>query len=91
MIPAEARRLYLRALLTVAPDADLMAVTSGADVCHLDQRQLRQLVDVIAHRTGLPLHHDDADADCLSTIDEAVPFLVHESARVRLLGLQHVG
>lgn len=94
MTPAETRRIYLRALLAVAPAADLLAVTAGADVrrvCHLDQRQLRLLVDVIARRTGLPLHHDDADADCLVTIDEAVPFLVHESARVRLLGLEHVG
>jgi hypothetical protein len=94
MTPDEARRIYLGALLTVAPESNLVAVTAGVDVrraCHLDQRQLRRLVDVIAGRTGLPLHHDDADADCLATIDEAIPFLVNESARVRLLGLERVG
>ena len=93
MTPDEARRIYLGALLTVAPESNLVAVTAGVDVrraCHLDQRQLRRLVDVIAgHRA--PLHHDDADADCLATIDEAIPFLVNESARVRLLGLERVG
>ena len=66
----QARRLYLGALLTVAPEADLGTVTAGADVrraCGLDPRAYQRFVD------------------------EAVPFLVNESARVRLLGLESVG
>jgi hypothetical protein len=94
MTPDEARRLYLGALLTVQPGADLLPVVAGADVrraCHLDAARFRGFVDEVGRRARLPLRHDDADADFLVTLDEALPFLVNESARVRLLGLQQVG
>jgi hypothetical protein len=94
MTPDEARRLYLGALLAVAPEADLVPVVAGADVrraCRLDHGGYRSFVDEVGRRARLPLRHDDADADCLVTLDEAIPFLVNEAARVRLLGLQQVG
>ncbi|HEY7719894.1 MAG TPA: hypothetical protein VH915_14120 [Pedococcus sp.] len=94
MTPDEARRLYLGALLAVEPGADLVPVVAGASVrrsCHLDAARFRSFVDEVGRRARLPLRHDDADADCLATLDEAIPFLVNEAARVRLLGLQQVG
>jgi hypothetical protein len=94
MTPDQARRLYLGALLTVAPEADLGTVTAGADVrraCRLGRLDYQRFVDEVGRRARLPLRHDDADADALRTLAEAVPFLVNESARVRLLGLEFVG
>ena len=94
MTPDEARRIYLGALLTVAPESNLVAVTAGGRrAACLPPRPAPapppRRRDRGPHRAAA--HHDDADADCLATIDEAIPFLVNESARVRLLGLERVG
>ena len=91
MTPHEARVLFLEVLREVAPDADLDAVAHGADVrhaCGLDAPRFRRVMDRLGRRTGLRLHHDDADADCLLTLEQAVPFLLNELARRELLDLR---
>lgn len=92
--PDKARTMYLKAVRKVAPDADLAAVRAGADVryvCQLDPQRFRLLVDRLSDLAGFEVHYDDADADSLRTVDDAVRFLVNESSRITLLGLHHAG
>jgi hypothetical protein len=92
--PDKARTIYLKAVRKVAPDADLAAVRAGADVryvCHLDPKRFQRFVAKLSDLAGFEVHLDDADADSLRTIDDAVRFLVNESSRITLLGLHHAG
>ena len=94
MSPEEARPLYLGVLREVCPAADVAAVRAGADVrtaCRMGVGRFREMVDLLSERAGFPVHYDDADADSLLTLLGAVDFLVAESARVSLLGLDRVG
>ena len=94
MTPDKARTIYLKAVRKVAPTADLDAVRAGADVryvCQLDPERFRRFVAKLSDLAGFEMHLDDADADSLRTINEAVPFLVNESSRLTLLGLHAVG
>lgn len=93
LTPETARRLYLSALSEVAPDADLAAVRAGFDVrlaLRLDEARFRLFLEHLGRGAGFELHYDDADADCLRTLGGGTRFLVDESARVRLLGMQRV-
>jgi hypothetical protein len=92
--PDKARSIYLKAVRQVAPDADLMAVRAGADVryvCQMDPQRFRRFAARLSQLAGFEVHLDDADADSLRTINDAVPFLVNEYSRLTLLGLHHVG
>ena len=94
MTPDKARTIYLKAVRKVAPDADLEAVRAGADVryvCHLDPARFCSFVGRLSELAGFEVHLDDADADSLRTIDDAVRFLVNESSRLTLLGLHTAG
>ena len=82
MRPDEARELLEQSLRGVVPDADL----TGMGVA-----RFREMVELLSERAGFPVHYDDADADSLLTLLGAVDFLVAESARVSLLGLDRVG
>ena len=71
-----------------------LLVESGADVryvCHLDPKRFQRFVAKLSDLAGFEVHLDDADADSLRTIDDAVRFLVNESSRITLLGLHHAG
>jgi hypothetical protein len=45
----------------------------------------------LSELAGFEVHLDDADADSLRTIDDAVRFLVNESSRLTLLGQHTAG
>lgn len=94
MSPEEARTLYLGVLREVCPAADFVAIRAGSDVraaCPMGVGRFREMVELLSEEAGFPVHYDDADADSLLTLDGAVDFLVAESARISLLGLDGVG
>lgn len=94
MSPEEARTLYLGVLREVCPAADFVAIRAGADVrtaCPMGVGRFREMVKLLSEHAGFRVHYDDADADSLLTLDGAVDFLVAESARISLLGLDWVG